>query len=159
MACPRCERLVGHLLWRWLNTREEERRSLLGPMDRVGRTLSSHLVQSPERRTHQRHNTPGKCFRLYTGMGGREHVLWGSLKTSPYNVEKVLSVSPLEEQSVMLSSLSLNGLLGHRRPYRSYSCCRKNGTMFCLRELISLRGPRRHQELETTDPTRLLALC
>lgn len=30
--------------------------------------------------------------------------------------------------------------------------------MFCLRELISLRGPRRGKELETTDPTRLLAL-
>lgn len=31
--------------------------------------------------------------------------------------------------------------------------------MFCLRELISLRGRRRREELETTDPTRLLALC
>lgn len=60
-------------------------------------------------------------------------------------------MSPLEEpRSVALSSLSPNGLLWH--------CCRRNGTMFCLRELISLRGPRR-QELETTDPTRLLALC
>lgn len=31
-------------------------------------------------------------------------------------------MNPLEEQR----SLSLNGLLGH--------CCKRNGTMFCLRE-------------------------
>lgn len=43
----------------------------------------------------------------------------GSLQTSPYNVEKVFSMSRLEEQrSVALSSLSLNVLLGH--------CCRRD---------------------------------
>lgn len=60
--------------------------------------FSSHPIQFPKHHTHQRHDTLGGCFQLFTGTVWGEQVLWGSFKTSPYNVEKVLSMSPLEEQ-------------------------------------------------------------
>lgn len=61
-------------------------------------------------------------------------------------------MSTLEAQrSTTLSSLSLNGLLGH-----DYG---RNRTKLYLRELMSLRRPRRRQRPEIMDPARPLALC
>lgn len=53
--------------------------------------FSSHPIQFPKDHRHQRYNTLGEGFRLFTGMvrSRWEQMLWGSLKTSSYNVEKV----------------------------------------------------------------------